>query len=389
MDCDILIIGQGGKTGFARVLKTIAVYLSRKFKIVYFAYNLYTQVKSELYVIETNKELGDIFGAKQVPVLIEKYKPNVIFMCHDYWLYDVHYNNFKRLGYANKVVLYCPVDENSPYVDRAYKLKNLSHIIFYTHYGMQLFLQEWNLAGYNHKNVVMPQIEIIPHGVDSTKFYPIVGGKKRARQILFPDKKDMYDSFIILNGNRNTPRKRLDLTLMSFSLFVRNKPKHIYLYLQIDDNDCGVDLISYIKKLGIEDRIILSKFETHNDEINDEQLNIIYNACDIGINTSSGEGWGLVSLEHAATGAAQIVPNHTACKEIWYQSGLLIDLDRSSTENIIDTKHLAKLLSNVYNDREYLKTLSDKSLHLAQEVELSWDRICERWINLFEKFIVK
>ena len=30
-----------------------------------------------------------------------------------------------------------------------------------------------------------------------------------------------------------------------------------------------------------------------------------------------GEGWGLVSFEHASTGAAQIVPDHTACAALW------------------------------------------------------------------------
>ena len=31
----------------------------------------------------------------------------------------------------------------------------------------------------------------------------------------------------------------------------------------------------------------------------DEQLNLIYNAVDVGINTANGEGWGLVPFEHA------------------------------------------------------------------------------------------
>jgi hypothetical protein len=42
-----------------------------------------------------------------------------------------------------------------------------------------------------------------------------------------------------------------------------------------------------------------------------------------------GEGWGLVSSEHGAAGAAQIVPDHTACAELWRGRGELIPLDRS------------------------------------------------------------
>lgn len=30
-----------------------------------------------------------------------------------------------------------------------------------------------------------------------------------------------------------------------------------------------------------------------------------------------GEGWGLVSFEHGASGPAVIVPDHTSCAELW------------------------------------------------------------------------
>ncbi len=39
----------------------------------------------------------------------------------------------------------------------------------------------------------------------------------------------------------------------------------------------------------------------------DVAINDIYNMCDIGVNTSEGEGYGLCQLEHLQTGAPQIV----------------------------------------------------------------------------------
>lgn len=41
--------------------------------------------------------------------------------------------------------------------------------------------------------------------------------------------------------------------------------------------------------------------------IADDAINHIYNACNYGINTSDGEGFGLCQLEHLATGAPQVV----------------------------------------------------------------------------------
>jgi hypothetical protein len=41
--------------------------------------------------------------------------------------------------------------------------------------------------------------------------------------------------------------------------------------------------------------------------ISDDGMNQIYNMCDIGINTSDGEGFGLCQLEHLYTGAPQVI----------------------------------------------------------------------------------
>jgi hypothetical protein len=41
--------------------------------------------------------------------------------------------------------------------------------------------------------------------------------------------------------------------------------------------------------------------------VGDEGINQLYNAADLGINTSDGEGFGLCQLEHMLTGAPQVV----------------------------------------------------------------------------------
>ena len=58
--------------------------------------------------------------------------------------------------------------------------------------------------------------------------------------------------------------------------------------------------------------------------VSDAALNRIYNACEVGLNTSAGEGWGLVAFEHGATRAAQVVPRHSACEELWEGAASLL-----------------------------------------------------------------
>ena len=82
-----------------------------------------------------------------------------------------------------------------------------------------------------------------------------------------------------------------------------------------------------MRKQGLDPngRIIMTTNTQDPPNVEVDMLNTIYNACDVGVNTCKGEGWGLVNFEHAACKVAQVVPNHTSCKEIFEGYGQLID----------------------------------------------------------------
>ena len=82
-----------------------------------------------------------------------------------------------------------------------------------------------------------------------------------------------------------------------------------------------------IRECGLGERLSVNPLGSRI--VGDDELNLLYNACDVGINTAMGEGWGLVSFEHGAAGAAQIVPDHTACAELWRGRAELIPPARS------------------------------------------------------------
>lgn len=76
----------------------------------------------------------------------------------------------------------------------------------------------------------------------------------------------------------------------------------MYLYLHMGMQDRGVDVLGLARALGIEDRLLLTTTAPERPHVSDEHLGLIYQACDVGVNTSAGEGWGLVAFEHGATG---------------------------------------------------------------------------------------
>jgi hypothetical protein len=53
--------------------------------------------------------------------------------------------------------------------------------------------------------------------------------------------------------------------------------------------------------------LIVDTGDSNGRAVTDDLINELYNACNIGINTSDGEGFGLCQIEHLYTGAPQIV----------------------------------------------------------------------------------
>ena len=72
----------------------------------------------------------------------------------------------------------------------------------------------------------------------------------------------------------------------------------------------GWNLVTLAKRYDIEGRLIISNMSKEVPADSVERLNLIYNACEVGINTSTGEGWGLVSFEHAQ------LARHKSCRAI-------------------------------------------------------------------------
>ena len=119
--------------------------------------------------------------------------------------------------------------------------------------------------------------------------------------------------------NRNSERKRLDISVMAFvELLVRNPDIPYYMvFVTTARVELGATYdiqgmyIHELKRRGLEVEKYMQRCVIVDNGppnlITDEAINQIYNACDVGLNSSNGEGFGLCQLEHLATGAPQVV----------------------------------------------------------------------------------
>lgn len=121
----------------------------------------------------------------------------------------------------------------------------------------------------------------------------------------------------------------------------------------------------------------------------DESLNLVYNACDVGINTAAAEACGLVGLEHAAAGAPQIMPALGACQEMWGGAALLVPAARQGTPpgewfeyHATAPADLAAAMERLYRDRELLAQSSWDCYTRATQAGWSWDSVAGQWREL-------
>jgi hypothetical protein len=114
----------------------------------------------------------------------------------------------------------------------------------------------------------------------------------------------------------------------------------------------------------------------------DEMLNTIYNACDVGINTADGEGWGLVSFEHASCRKPQVVPAHTACLDIWDEAAQLADIatwvvdkDLGVERGLISVKSAVDRLNELYYDKKIYDEVAEACFAVTQRPEYRWESV--------------
>ena len=345
-------------TGFSRVTHSILEHLNKVHEVIVVGINYDGdphEYPFKIYPAGTINQ-QDRFGIARLPDIINKEDPDYVIALNDIWILNQVWERIQFLKETKKFkfIAYFPVD--SEYYDEG-MLGNIAAwdfaITFTVESAQRLIAQ----------GITTAALGVIPHGVDRGRFSPM--DKQQARASLgLPQ-----DAFIVFNGNRNQPRKRIDLTIKAFAQFAAKHEKAM-LYLHMGQKDMGWDVIALfnreMKRLGLDPTRRLSMTSTDINYLHapdDSVLNLVYNAVDIGINTSDGEGWGLVSFEHASCCKPQIVPNHTACKDIWKDKALLIDVaewyvdkDLAVERGVISVPHAAELMMTlakspkVYNE---------------------------------------
>jgi glycosyltransferase involved in cell wall biosynthesis len=387
----ILYCGDVGcQTGFGRVAEYLIPALAKEHEVHALAVNYGGDPNEMQQVCQMYPAMAygtDPFGSDRIAELVQRIKPDLVWVTNDFWIAINLWHHIKELKETIPFKFFCytPIDSYGIYPETMPPTQEWDGLATYTRFGAE----ELEKAGYSK------HIDIVGHGTDSAKFFPM--GKMECRKALgVPE-----DVFIVFNGNRNQPRKRIDLTIKAFIEFALDKPD-ARLWLNMGRKDMGWDLVPLFKRVARDmeydsvGKLILtsSAFSTENC-LPVEQLNQVYNAVDIGLNTCIGEGWGLVNTEHAATGVAQLVPDHTSLKEIFHNVPRIpiesweVDRNYGLDRGQPSASKAAELLTQYYEDRELLASAGKLCYERMCDTELSWPAVTSKMQAIVKRLLAE
>lgn len=253
---------------------------------------------------EDPKEEG--FGFNKIHDYLEMVGPDVVMLYNDPLII---YRFLEAMKHDRKTCTY----KLWIYVDQVYEgiAEPLMKSIREHADRIYCFTESWKKTFLSYGD--FPDVRILEHAADPTTFTAL---PEDARLALRKSLGIPANGIVFLNANRNSQRKRLDLTIAGFARLLKTVP-NAYLVLATNMNPQGgayYDIPTIFQResklVGL-DQILLSHLilidTSPPNVVGDEGINQLYNVADIGINTSDGEGFGLCQLEHMLTGAPQVV----------------------------------------------------------------------------------
>ena len=371
-------------TGYARVGCSLANGLSKLgWRVVVYGFQNMASV-SERYldprvcVLDAGKLSGNPmgFGETVCSDILQSIQPDVFVVYNDVFVIN---------SYLDSVTI-PPGTKVIAYLDLVHSGQSFIHSITHRVDQVWVFSECW-VSEIDH-----PSVYVIPHGLDPC-FVPLDPQKSRTTLNL------PRDGFIVLNSNRNSYRKALDVSIRVFlEAYVElGKPSDLYLFMNCTSCDTGYDIRDLInrecRRLSL-DHTEISQTRIlgmqNSGFLSDMTLNMLYNACDVGLNTSVGEGFGLMALEMGSLRKPLIV-NGTggACDllgDITVPPLATLELCRGfiahgGSIDIPDSKEMTRLLVDLYRSgTRSQEPPFDPSAY-------SWDVVCAKASDTCTKII--
>lgn len=377
----LLFVGDAAcPSGFARATHGILDEIMLEYDVTVLGINYRGDPHEYAYPIYAAAPGGDGFGVGRLIWMCDKVQPNVVVLQNDGWNIQPYVRMLKRFAEYKDIPIVVAVAVDGKNFDVDW-LRDVNHVIFWT----QFALNEARLAGYTGLATV------ISLGVDRSLYFKEdrVGAR---RQLTLPAFLD--SAFLVGNINRNQPRKRWDLTVKYFAEWITtNKIDDAWLYLHTaPTGDVGFHVERLMKYYGVLDKLILHRPHMFYG-VSDDEMRATYNAFDVAITTTQGEGFGLTALEAMACGVPVIAPDWSALGDWAKNAAFLVPCTSTAATigitaasavigGVPDESAFIKALNELYTSQGAREVYSQWSFARASSPDMQWRTIGQQWSSV-------
>ena len=393
----------GCTTGFATVAKELVDEWAKdqSTRIVVFAINDFAEKPYDylpnvkvIPALSTSQEKTDPYCRIEFLNLLYQNDFDVLFCLNDIEIFNGmgdHLKKVKREKLNNnkpnfKSVVYFPIDSEPRQID-VQVVSFFDEAITYTEYAKAVMKPLLSDADFK-------KVKVIPHGCNTTDFYPFSEAQKlEAKKEIF-GKDDVY---VFGSVNRNSARKDLATLIIGFAMFKHTSQANAVLYLHCNPTDpSGINIYRLCDRVGLEvgTDVIVPKDFSENKGFDVAELNKIYNAMDCFITTTTSEGWGLTVTEAMATKTLVICPKHTSLAEItdnglntlnfMYSQQMVFVNDFEKIRHVCNPAEVSTLLGIAYNLKNDEQELQDQ---VKAKIENAYNKVVGmKWSGIAKKF---
>ena len=229
----------------------------------------------------------------------------------------------------------------------------------------------------------------IPHAVEHTIFKPLGKTRAESRKIARELLKIPESTFlaIMVAANQSYPdRKAFTEQIEAFAMFNKDHPNSLaYLHTDSLPNRGGIDLHCIGKLFGAENIIKFPKRYDYHLGFSDEEMCKLYNAADVYLGASAGEGFQIGLIESQACGIPVISNSCGGMPELT-GAGWVVDWDHKEYYNL-GNFHFRPSVKGIYETLNKCYDANKEELfQQAREFILSnysWEHVMKKcWIPL-------
>lgn len=335
----------------------------------------------EIYPVDKGS-IDNLYAYGKLWWIEQQFQPDLIFFLNDPWVIQKYLSvrpKSIRSEYQ-KIIAYYPTDAGPMQEDWVEMLNGFDAQIVYSNFAERVLIE-------SNDNKRPDNVYQIYHGVDTKTFYPM--HRKQARAALgLPE-----DVFIVGMVARNQPRKRFDVLVSAFSKFAEGKD-NVKLYLHTAARDVGFDIPNLSEQFNLGDKLIMSEGVTPSHGVSEEALNHIYNAFDVNVLISLGDGFGLPVAESMAVGCPQLVSDHSCLQELVAGHGGLTVKTAAWMMNtggintwggFPDEQDLVQKLNVLYSNADLREKLGQQGYNFITQDKFTWDYAADRFEEIIKR----